>query len=55
MPRKSGLEVTRWIRAQSAFDSLPVVILTSSEQPEDRAGATRAGADGFFIKPVASR
>lgn len=52
MPRKSGLEVTRWIRAQPALEALPIIILTSSEQPEDQTGVMAAGANGFFIKPV---
>lgn len=52
MPRVSGFEVTRWIRAHPALDALPIVILTSSEHPEDRAAALAAGANGFCIKPV---
>ncbi len=52
MPRRSGFEVTRWIRKEPAWAQLPIVVLTSSEQPEDRAAAMAAGANGFYIKPV---
>jgi CheY-like chemotaxis protein len=53
MPRKSGFEVTKWIRSEKAWAQLPVVVMTSSDQPEDRMGAMQAGADAFYIKPVA--
>ena len=52
MPRQSGFEITHWIRAQLELQGLPVVILTSSEQPEDRTIAFESGANAFFIKPI---
>ncbi len=52
MPRKSGFEVTKWIRAEEAWSRLPIVVLTSSEQPEDRTAVLQAGANAFYIKPV---
>ncbi len=51
MPRKSGLEVLEWMRAQPHFKSLPVLMLTSSSRPEDREKARELGADGYLIKP----
>src|SRR5712675_874432 len=35
MPKKSGFEVLELIRRQPRFKSLPVLIFTSSERPED--------------------
>src|ERR1700685_3281738 len=35
MPRRDGLEVLAWIRAQPCLKNLPVVMLTSSTQTED--------------------
>jgi DNA-binding response OmpR family regulator len=52
MPRKSGFEVTKWIRAEEAWAQLPIIVLTSSEQPEDRTAVMDAGATAFYIKPV---
>src|SRR5579859_4334509 len=43
MPKMSGLEVLEWIRQEPRFKSLPVVILTSSSQPEDRDKARQFG------------
>jgi two-component system response regulator len=52
MPRMDGLEVLRRIRADEATAELPVVVLTSSERPEDREAAVAAGATWFVCKPL---
>jgi CheY-like chemotaxis protein len=52
MPRMGGLEVLRRIRADAAAAELPVVVLTSSERPEDREAAVAAGATWFVCKPI---
>ena len=51
MPKKSGLEVLKWIRQQPSFKSLSVVMLTSSPRPEDMEHARLLGADDYLIKP----
>ena len=55
MPRMDGLEVLRRIRADEATAELPVVVLTSSERPEDREAAVAAGASWFVCKPIDGR
>src|ERR1043166_2338975 len=35
LPLMSGHEVLAWIRAQRQLESLPVVVLTSSDEPSD--------------------
>jgi CheY-like chemotaxis protein len=55
MPRLDGLEVLRRIRADEATAPLPVVVLTSSERPEDREAAVAAGATWFVCKPIDGR
>jgi len=55
MPRMDGLEVLRRIRADEATAELPVVVLTSSERPEDREAAVAAGATWFVCKPLDGR
>jgi CheY-like chemotaxis protein len=52
MPRMDGLELLRRIRADEATAELPVVVLTSSERPEDREAAVAAGATWFVCKPL---
>jgi CheY-like chemotaxis protein len=51
LPRKSGLEVLKWIRAQPTISTLPVIILTSSGQEADIHRAYLHGANGFLVKP----
>jgi len=51
MPKKTGLEVLEWIRQQSGFKSLPVLMLTSSSRPEDMDKARLLGADDYLFKP----
>jgi two-component system response regulator len=55
MPRMDGLELLRRIRADEATATLPVVVLTSSERPEDREAAVAAGATWFVCKPLDGR
>ena len=52
MPRMSGLETLKRIRQQSAYQSLPVVILTTSDQASDRQAAADWKANGFITKPA---
>jgi CheY-like chemotaxis protein len=52
LDHRSGAEVLVWIRKQPKMKKLPVVILSSSDQPEDRQQAREAGATDYFCKPV---
>jgi len=52
MPRKNGFEVLTWIRAQTQFRSLPVIVLTSSQELRDMKRAYQAGATSFILKPL---
>jgi CheY-like chemotaxis protein len=52
MPRKSGLEVLAWIRAQPSLRRQLVVIFTSSKHDEDINKAYDLGANSYLVKPV---
>jgi CheY-like chemotaxis protein len=52
LPRKSGLEVLAWIRAQDKLRRLRVVMLTSSRQDEDVNRAADLGANAYVVKSV---
>jgi CheY-like chemotaxis protein len=52
LPRKSGMEVLEWIRAQPILKRLPVVMLTASRQPIDVNRAYELGANAYLVKPV---
>jgi two-component system cell cycle response regulator len=52
MPGMSGFDVCRRLRADPATTHLPVVMVTTLDQPEDRMAAFQAGADDFMTKPI---
>jgi CheY-like chemotaxis protein len=52
LPRRSGLEVLEWLKDQEALRRIPVVMLTSSEQPRDVDAAYDSGVNSYLVKPV---
>ena len=52
MPGLDGAQLCQQIRADSVLADTPVLIVTSGEDPEDRARAVRAGADDVLSKPI---
>ena len=52
LPRISGLEVLRRVRAVPETQLLPVVILTASRQDEDLIRAYSLGVNAYLRKPV---
>jgi two-component system response regulator len=52
LPRIDGLEVLRRLRADARSRLLPVVILTSSNEDEDRLRGYSLGANSYVRKPV---
>ena len=51
MPRLSGLEVLRQIRASTTTFDTPVLMLTGRRSEADEQIAMRAGANGYMRKP----
>lgn len=52
LPKIDGLEVLRRIRTDERIRLLPVVILTSSNEEEDRFKGYSLGANSYVRKPV---
>jgi CheY-like chemotaxis protein len=53
LPRMSGFEVLRWMRADPRVRSVPVVVLTSSRLRGDVGQAYDLGANSYLVKPTA--
>lgn len=51
LPHKSGLEVLKWIREESPWKALVVIVLTSSTSEQDMHQAYSSGANAYVIKP----
>jgi CheY-like chemotaxis protein len=52
LPKLSGLEVLREIRAHDRTKLLPVVVLTSSKEERDLIGAYELWVNSYIVKPV---
>jgi CheY-like chemotaxis protein/Tfp pilus assembly ATPase PilU len=52
MPGMSGLEVLRHVRRTASIASLPVVVLTGSDEQASEAEIMDAGADDYIQKPI---
>jgi two-component system, chemotaxis family, chemotaxis protein CheY len=54
MPDMHGLDVLKFVRAQSSFTSLPIVVLTTRGDETSRHAAMTAGATSFLTKPFSA-
>jgi len=51
MPGRSGLEFLRSIRANTQTSSLPLVMMTSNNDPVQISEARAAGVSNYLVKP----
>ena len=52
MPKVSGLEVLRIIKADERTKLIPVVMMTSSKEEKDIVESHRLGVNSYVVKPV---
>jgi CheY-like chemotaxis protein len=52
LPKVTGHEVLRRIKADETLRAIPVVMLTTSDCDADVSASYRAGANSFVTKPV---
>jgi signal transduction histidine kinase/AmiR/NasT family two-component response regulator len=52
MPKLTGLEAAAQMRADYPYGTLPILMLTAKNQPEDVVAGLQAGADDYLAKPV---
>jgi len=52
MPYMDGIELTRTLRSDPVWSSLPILMVTTEADPEERTRALQAGANGYIVKPV---
>lgn len=52
MPRKNGFEFLTEIKNDDGLKSIPVVVLTTSSQDEDRTRSFKSYISSYMLKPV---
>jgi two-component system response regulator len=52
LPKVSGLEVLRAIKGDEQTRTIPVVVLTSSQEEKDMVESYRLGVNSYIVKPV---
>lgn len=51
MPRMNGLEFLKHIKANDQYASIPVIMLTTEGQDDDKDKAISLGATAYMVKP----
>ena|SRR5687767_10037948 len=54
VPRIRGMRVLEWMRGQPDLKEIPVVVVTSSIEPDDRRRADELGVVAYLCKPVSA-
>ena len=55
LPRMSGLDATRVLKADPRTRHIPIIVITSFALSGDRDKAAEAGADSYLAKPYSPR
>ncbi|AGL15898.1 response regulator transcription factor [Actinoplanes sp. N902-109] len=55
MPRLSGIEVCRELRAGPLTATVPIIMLTARSRPQDLEQGYAAGATDYVVKPFSPR
>jgi CheY-like chemotaxis protein len=51
LPGATGMQILQWMRAQGEIRRIPVVVLTSDENPKTIDSAYDLGANSYLVKP----
>ena len=52
LPKVHGLEVLKALKLDAAARGVPVLVLSSSDEPKDIETATQLGCEGYLRKPI---
>jgi len=52
MPRMDGLKFIESVRKQEAYLHLPIIVLSTESDPQDKHEGLRRGANVYLTKPV---
>lgn len=52
MPRMNGIEFLAVLRGEDELRTIPVVVLTTSKEEQDKVASFNLGVSGYMVKPV---
>jgi two-component system, cell cycle response regulator DivK len=52
LPAISGLEVTRWIKAEPELSAIPIIAVTAYAMAGDEARIREGGCEAYIAKPI---
>jgi two-component system, chemotaxis family, chemotaxis protein CheY len=52
MPYMDGIEFVKNVRADQIYKEIPVLMVTTEADPEERERALSVGVNGYLVKPV---
>jgi two-component system response regulator len=52
MPRLNGIDVLRTLKSAAETRPIPIVVMTSSNEPRDLAECYQLGVNGYVTKPI---
>lgn len=52
MPKVDGVEVLRRIKAHDEFRKIPIIIITTNDDPRDIEYCYSIGCSGYIVKPI---
>jgi len=52
MPRMNGIEFLKVLKSDERFKHIPVIMMTTSREDEDKLESFRLGVAGYMIKPM---
>jgi len=51
MPKMTGIDLLRAVRADAALETLPILMVTAEAKREQIVEAAQAGVNGYVVKP----
>jgi len=52
MPKMNGIEFMKAARREELLSKIPVIVLTTSQEEQDKVETFKLGVSGYMIKPV---
>ena len=52
MPKMDGYEFTRKVRATDGYEFVPIIMISTEQEAQDKTRGIEAGANVYIVKPV---